>query len=433
MTRRALLLAGCALAVLSFPASAGAHAVLVATTPRWGAELKATPQMLRLSYNEGVVPQYARVAVVAANGENLAGVPRVSGSFVVVPLRPGPRGSDTVRWQMVASDDGHVTEGAFTFGVGVKPLPPVPAPGVGVPVAPELLAWLQFLGIVLAGGALLFRAAVLVPAARVLGEEGAPDARAALWVGVAGAVIALHAGLLAFLVGAYPIVGGGLVSFLATQIVPIRVGTHLGQAWMVMTFAWLAVLALLVGAWVTPQRRERLLASAGLLSLAIAFGISWASHPDSRGTLALVADYLHLAAAALWVGGLVALALLAGVMRPRARADRDALVRACVLRFSRLAAPAVAVLALAGGYLVLREFPGPAALFDTRYGITLVIKTVAFAGALALAGYHQRSVAPRLAAGAPVASMRRTLALEVALLVLALALAAVLSQTAPPG
>jgi copper transport protein len=333
---------------------------------------------------------------------------------------------------MVASDDGHVTEGAFSFGVRAKPLPPAPASGVGIPVAPELLAWLQFLGIVLAGGTLTFRAFVWAPAARVLGQGGAGDASVAIWVGVAGAVLSLHVGVLAFLVGAYPIVGGGLLNLLNTEIVPIRVATHLGQAWTVMTFAWLAVLALLVGAWVTPRRREPLLASAGLLSLCIAFGISWASHPAARGTLALSADYVHLVAGALWVGGVVGLAMLAGVMRSAPRSARDALARACFLRFSRLAAPIVVVLALAGAYIALRELPGPSALVTSGYGITLLAKSIVFLAVLAFAAYHRRSLVPRIAAGASVADMRRTLALESGFLLLALALAAILSQTAPP-
>jgi putative copper export protein len=246
-------------------------------------------------------------------------------------------------------------------------------------------------------------------------------------------VLSLHAALLAFLVGSYPIVGGGLLNFADAAIVPIRVGTHLGQAWTVMSFAWLGVLALLVGAWVTPRRRERLLAGAGLLSLGIAFGISWASHPASRGALTLAADYVHLLAVALWVGGLVALAILAGVVRPLSRPAREAIFRACVLRFSRLAVPIVVVLALAGAYLALRELPAPAALLTSGYGITLLVKSIVFVGALALGGYHHRSVVPRIAAGAPVASIRRTLALEVSLVLLALALAATLSQTAPPS
>jgi putative copper export protein len=62
----------------------------------------------------------------------------------------------------------------------------------------------------------------------------------------------------------------------------------------------------------------------------------------------------------------------------------------------------------------------------------LVVKTFVFAGALTVGGYHRQYVVPRIAAGAPVASIRRTLALEVSFLLVALALAATLSQTAPP-
>lgn len=429
---RALLSAGCALVLLIVPSSARGHAVLEMTTPRWGAVLTAAPHALRLVYDEDVVPHYAGVTVITPSGQNLAGVPRVSGSVVVVPLRPGSAGSYTVRWQMVASDDGHVTQGAFSFGVRAKPLPPAPAPGVGVPVAPELLAWLQFLGVVLAGGTLTIRALVWVPAARAIGEAGARDAPAAIRVGVAGAVLSLHAGLLAFLAGAYPIVGGSLLDFADTQIVPIRVATHLGQAWMVMTFAWLGVLALLVGAWVTPRRREPLLASAGVVSLGIGFGISWASHPSSHGALALAADYVHLLTGALWVGGVIVLAILVRVVRPLPRSAREDIVRECVVQFSRLAFPIVVTLAVAGAYLALRELPSPSALITSRYGITLLVKTAVFMGVLALGGYHRRLVVPRIAAGAPAATMRRSLALELGLLLIALALAATLSQTAPP-
>src|SRR5438067_12947398 len=132
--------------------------------------MATAPHVLALVYDEDVVPGYARVAVVSGRGQELAGPPRVRGSIVTVPLRPGRIGSYTVRWRMVASDDGHVTEGAFSFGVRVKPLPPAPVSGLSIPVAPQVFAWLQFAGIVLAGGMLTFRAIVWVPARRALAE-----------------------------------------------------------------------------------------------------------------------------------------------------------------------------------------------------------------------------------------------------------------------
>ncbi|HEV3390155.1 MAG TPA: copper resistance CopC family protein, partial [Solirubrobacteraceae bacterium] len=159
------------LLLLAIASSASAHAVLLSSTPAWEAVVGAAPRAVTLRYDEDVVPRYARVTVVAPGGKDVAGSPQVTGSAVTVPVRTDRAGSYTVRWRMVASDDGHVTDGAFSFGLRAKPLPPAPVSGVGVPAAPEVLAWLQFLGVVLAGGALTFRALVLAPAARALGDR----------------------------------------------------------------------------------------------------------------------------------------------------------------------------------------------------------------------------------------------------------------------
>jgi copper transport protein len=433
MRRLAIALGLAGLLLAALPASAGAHAALETSSPGWGTVLRSAPRALRLAYDEEVVPRYARVTVSGPHDGNLAGAPVVTGTVVTVPLRGARTGSYTVRWHMVASDDGHATEGAFSYGIRVRPLPPAPASGLDVPVAPQLLAWLQFLGIVLAGGMLTFRALIWIPSRRTLERGSAPDAGAAIGLGVIGAVLGLHSGLLAFLTGAYPIVGGGVANFVNTEITPIRVGTHPGQAWTVMTFAWLAVLMLLVAAWATPAKRERLLASAGVLTLSMAVGLSWASHPASRGNLALIADYVHLVAGALWVGGLVALLLAARAVCSLPRPEREAVTRRSVLRFSALALPAVALVALAGVYLAVRQLPAPSALLSSGYGVTLLVKAAVALAALALGGYHRRVVIPRLAGGAPVATLRRTLSLELGVLLAVLVLAAVLSQSAPPG
>ncbi len=90
--------------------------------------------------------------------------------------------------------------------------------------------------------------------------------------------------------------------------------------------------------------------------------------------------------------------------------------RACLIRFSAVAAPLVALLAAAGLYLAIRELPSVSAIVDSRYGLLLVAKTATFAAAIALAGYHRRSVVPRVAAGAAAASVRRTLSVEAGIL-----------------
>jgi putative copper resistance protein D len=129
---------------------------------------------------------------------------------------------------------------------------------------------------------------------------------------------------------------------------------------------------------------------------------------------------------------LLSLAIVAASSRSLSSSARETVARISILRLSKLAAPTVAIIALAGIYLALRELPAVSDLFDSRYGITLLVKSLVVLGALALGGYHRRFVTRRLVAGAPVASIRRSLTFEMALLFVALVLAAILSQTAPP-
>lgn len=423
--------ASCAILVLLIlPGTAAAHAVLETSVPSFGQVVAKEPGHLTLEYDEDVVPALAQVSVLTPQGRDVAGIPRVSGSTVTVPLRSGPKGSYTVRWRMVAADDGHVTEGAFSFGVDARPVAPAPAGGVGIPVAPELLVWLQFIGVALAGGTLVFRALITAPVGRALGEKS--DGRAAIGLAAVGAVLALHAAFFAFLVGAYPVVGGDVGDFVDAEIIPIRLSTHAGQAFTYSSFAWIAVIALIVGAWAYPRRREALLGAAGALSLTIAFGLSWAGHPASGDTLLLLADYAHLVAAALWIGGLVALMILAASIRPQTGAERQDLFRLCLLRFSTVAPGLVAVLAAAGVCVAVGELPSVSAIFTSRYGILLITKTAAFGVAIALAAYHRFSVVPRVAAGTPAVAIRRTLTNEMIVLAVAVGFAAILSQTAPP-
>jgi copper transport protein len=419
-----------ALLLLSVPAAASAHAVLENSTPNFGAIVHEEPAHLTLDYDEDVVPDLAEVSVLTPQGRDLAQAPQVSGSTVTVPLDRGPKGSYTVRWRMVAADDGHVTEGAFSFGVDARPIAPVPASGDGIPLAPEILVWLEFIGIALTGGTLAFRALITAPAIRRIGGRGEDDGRSAVAIAAIGAIVSLHAAFFSFLVGAYPVAGGGLGDFVDAEIIPIRLSTHLGQAFTYSCFAWIGVITLIVGAWVHPRRREALLAVAGVASLAIAFGLSWAGHPAAGGSLLLLADYAHLLAAALWFGGLVSLAALAA--SARSHPERAELFRACLVRFSVLAPAAVVVLAGAGVWVAIGELPSLSAIVTTSYGLLLVGKTAVFAVALALAAYHRYSVVPRAAAEASGSAPLGTLASEVVILGVALALAAVLSQTAPP-
>ena len=94
---------------LVVPSAASAHAVLQSSTPRWNAMVSAAPAKVTLYYSEEVSSGLGRVSVIGPTGDDIAGPLVYHGGVVVVPIRSGGgRGSYTVRWRMVAADDGHV-------------------------------------------------------------------------------------------------------------------------------------------------------------------------------------------------------------------------------------------------------------------------------------------------------------------------------------
>ena len=113
------------------------------------------------------------------------------------------------------------------------------------------------------------------------------------------------------------------------------------------------------------------------------------SHAAADGPLSMLVIWLHLAAAAIWVGGLLAFPLLLrGPLRALGLEERAALRRRAVRRFSRVATVAVAAILLTGLYGTLQYVSGPAALFGTPYGRALIMKLWMAAMLLAVGGIN---------------------------------------------
>lgn len=113
------------------------------------------------------------------------------------------------------------------------------------------------------------------------------------------------------------------------------------------------------------------------------------SHAAADGPLSMLAVWLHLVAAAFWVGGLLAFPLLLiGPLRALGLDERADLRRRTVRRFSRVATVAVAAILLTGLYSTLQYVSGPLALVGTPYGRALVMKLGMTALLLAAGGIN---------------------------------------------
>src|SRR5262249_26963978 len=129
--------------------------------------------------------------------------------------------------------------------------------------------------------------------------------------------------------------------------------TDFGRAWLMR--ALLVVLLAAVFAFALATKPKRSTANwFNAIAVAMAAGLAgvlaWGGHaacrPGAEGIVHPAGDFLHLTAAAAWVGALLPLALLLG------RAGRDAssiaIARTATLRFSVLGVASVATLMITG-------------------------------------------------------------------------------------
>ncbi len=218
------------------------------------------------------------------------------------------------------------------------------------------------------------------------------------------------------------------VDLLYGDLSPLANKTRFGIAFIAMTLGYALVTALVFLAWIFD--RPSLLWPAFVVGLGFATGLSLSGHqgvePNSTFLTGL-ADWLHLSAATLWVGGLVALATCVWPLAP-------ALRRSAFLGFSRIAMVLVAVLMLAGTYLSIARLPAVSDLWSTGYGQTLLVKLAIVGVALAWGGVHHFVVRPRLERGdAGGGGIRRSLIGESTVAIVVLLLAAMLVNAQPPA
>ena len=116
-TRRQFLLAPIAVSLI--PASAQAHAVLVASEPAANATVVAGALTFVLRFNSRIDKSRSRADLVGANGERpvLTISPAGPDDTLQIPLI-APPGGNTLRWQVLATD-GHITRGEVPF-IAVK-------------------------------------------------------------------------------------------------------------------------------------------------------------------------------------------------------------------------------------------------------------------------------------------------------------------------
>lgn len=241
---------------------------------------------------------------------------------------------------------------------------------------------------------------------------------------LAGAGILLSA--FGLLVLTAEMAGSGIQAIDPETLRMVMTETSVGWSFVVRLAA-LAVAFLLLG-WPGQAGRVRRGAVALATGGAVAT-LAWAGHAvmldGFAGWVQLVADIVHLLAAALWIGaiGWFLMALVTS-----ADHARDALER-----FATTGTVLVAVLVATGainGWMLLGDVPTGTILYEA-YGRLLLVKMALFGAMLLVAARNRWRLVPALPGGR--GALTRSLLLELALGVIVLAAVAWLGTLSPSG
>ena len=436
-------LAGVLLALLSpwAAAPAGAHPYLVQTQPGPGVALRDPPPLIQIGFTERVVLEGSSLRLEDGDGHPVALGPLRTpkeGPGLAADIK-GALGGDVyrVRW-VVLGEDGHSSSGEFRFGVdGPNGAPPRHAESVAATGGPAdqsatsdgpLRIALRWLGLL--GASLLVGGAVLLARLRGRIDDDLAGAVTARWARLARPAWVLT------LAGSI----GGVVAAAGAGAGGARLSILLATSTGGLALARLAgvVLAGVPGLVGRPgPRRDQFLGLAGAFFLGAEAVGGHITAVNSAATRlpAIVAQGAHLAAAAMWVGGLgVLVYALAGL----ATAERPAAWRASAAAFRPVAMISAAVVIATGVVASVREVQHRYFLLWSAYGRFLLAKWALVAAMLVLGGLAGRALggrrrAGRAGRGGPVSGLLRIEAvLGVAVLVVAATLVGVAQGRGQP-
>jgi copper transport protein len=397
------LLAALFLAGIATAGPAAAHAELVSTDPAEGARLDGVPSSVTLTFSEGVSLGAGYARVLDSGGARVdSGSASVDGDVLTVPLRTGLGDGGYLVTYRVISADSHPVSGAYSFAVGDADLVPTgtatdadrtdPVIGAALPA----FRWLGFAGIALGVGVPVFLL-LCWPA----GWARSALRRTAFW----GAVAVAVAAVVSFLVQGPYAAASGPTSLFDQSLLAATAASEAGRALLVRAVAAVALALVLRPVWRRgePPSAGRATA-AGVCAAGVVISAAATGHPVAGPWpgLAVAVTVVHVAAMAVWLGGLAA--LLLGVLRPQTPA---ADLGAVLVRWSTLAFGVVAALVVSGTVQAVREVETPTALFVTAYGWVLVAKLVLVLVILAAAGVSRIWVQQRLGVRRPRPGSRR--------------------------
>ncbi|HEY3061315.1 MAG TPA: copper resistance protein CopC [Chloroflexota bacterium] len=408
------------LVLSALPDAALAHAILLRVDPPTGRTLPGAPPTVRLLFSEPIDPEFSRVQVLDETGKQVdQGDSRVDDTQLTVSLQTGlGNGVYIVNWRSLSTIDVHPETGQYALFVGVPPTATGTLTQRNESTPGTIVArwWLYVAASVFAGSLAAWKL-VFGP---VLGTDSSARSVALARVhrvALVAGVLLLVGTLFAAVAQAAAAAGVPMTSAFGNPLRDLLTRGRFAGIW------WprlgISVVAFAIVAW--RGLDDAWSESAAAMVPAILLTNSLTSHGATLplAVVGVVLDWVHVLAAAIWVGGLANLAIVAPVLR---RADSSVLP-GVVRRFTRLAIVSVLAILVSGAVQAALEIGSWEGLVGTSYGQGVLVKVALLAGMIGLAALHQRR-GGRL-------PFERGVRLELALGLVVLAVAAVVAGTTP--
>ena len=453
---------GIFLALLWLPQAALAHANLARAAPAPNSVLDAAPDQVVIWFTEPIEPKLSEIRVLDSLGSRVdegdSFVDPNDATAMSVGLGPIPDGAYTVAWKNVSTVDGHRVRGAFVFSVG-QPISgealPEPQEALLQSPAEPVIRWVTLVSVLAMVGGLVFDLVVsrpvllrprVGPQVHAVGVALASRSFKLIWLATA---VFLAASTAQLLLQAAIIHDAALPEALGGPVWSILLETEWGGVWR-----WRAGLALIFVLVLTAPliiarvqgsgqgasgSDNRLELASRLLAIGLGGGILWTLSLTGHGaattgirSAALLSDYLHLLAAAVWVGALFHFCLgIPLALRSLSTRERRDCFSSMVPRFSVVAVLSVAVLVVTGFFNSWAQVTVAPAL-GTPYGFALLAKVVLVVALLLFGALNLFWVRPAIrASGERVVWLKRFVNVEVVLAVLVLGAVAVLTSLEP--
>ncbi len=424
---------------LSFflPATASAHAILLRSDPAQDAVLNTPPPQVRMWFSEDLNPAFSTAVVVNATNHRVdkqdAHVSPADSKEMDVSLNPNlPPSVYVVIYRTDSAADGHILRGSFIFTVA-RPDGSVPSlngnsqPGQNVLSGGNLtglytgqldgptvfnlvMITLAELGAVFWVGAQLWLVFVLQLAPTDNNQQNEINQQVSQrferrW-SIPTLLLLLLANLGVLVGQGLGITGGQLGSALSPQLLTqLATSGRFGTYWTLREIIIILALVVALSMLVLKQRPRvinSLLPSLNLLLGSLLFiAITMSSHASAVSSnivvYAVLLDWLHLFAAALWVGGMLYIATTyLPVLQRRTITERAYSLITLLPYFSPLAITGVIIMAVTGPFSATIHLGSWQALFGTAYGRALIVK-ISLVGALMLtSAIHMGYLRPRL-------------------------------------